>query len=630
MDKKNTFLGVLFLGTAFLLMFWSSMDQQRRAAAQAAQEAAAAGNTTATAAGNVTANPASPASAGSPASVASETAPAASAGSGGLVGAQPATGNTTAATYVLKNDDIEATFTEAGGAILSVALNKYPAKLHGNDSLVFNEGSPVPMLQLALSLPERGGSGLPPEAVDGRFELVNSTKSNLTFQYLTPENVEVTRTYSIVGAGQPGDEYSIAHETTFTNHGTQPVELSRLFINAGMAPPTPGVGYLALTYLDFGYYDGTSARFVTMSQFNGYPGLFWGALPFGKRDPQPYVTGQMDSADIQWVSVKNQFFAAVLTPQDGLRGSGYYAVPVPLVVDGANTTSVTGYLQTNLGLLAPGQEKTLSLSYYVGPKDYQRLDKLGDRQDLVMEFGIMRWLAEVLLVILDWLHAGIVSWSPQWAWGWAIVIFTICIKLLTWPLTQIQVRSAKRMAKIQKPLAEIREKYKDNPQKLQSEMMELFKKNKVNPAAGCVPLFIQLPIFFAFYAMLRTASELRFASFLWVHDLSAPDTVGHIAGISVNILPLLMATTTFIQMRLTPSPTTDNTQRTILQFMPLMMLFFMYTMPAGMTLYWTCQNLFTIGQQLLTNRMKDDPGATPAAPATGPAKGLPRTVMKRR
>jgi len=629
MDKKNTFLGILLLGTAFLLMIWSSFDQQHRAAALAAQ-AAAAGNTTVVATGNATASPANPASPGNPASMAPETAPVALAGSGGLVGAQPAVGNTTAATYVLKNDDIEATFTAAGGAIESVTLNKYPAKLHGNDSLVFNEGSPVPMLQLALSLPERGGTGLPPEAIDGRFELVNSTKSNLTFQYRSPENVEVTRTYTIVGAGQTGDEYSIAHETTITNHGTQPVELSRLFVSAGMAPPTPGVGYLASTYLDFGYYDGASARFVGMSQFNGYPGMFWGALPFGKRDPQPYVTGQMDSADIQWVSVKNQFFAAVLTPQDGLRGSGYYAVPVPLDVNGANTTSVMGYLETNLGLLAPGQEKTLSLSYYVGPKDYQRLDKLGDRQDLVMEFGMMRWLAELLLVALDWLHGVLAPIAPQWAWGWAIVIFTICIKLLTWPLTQIQVRSAKRMAKIQKPLAEIREKYKDNPQKLQSEMMELFKKNKVNPAAGCVPLFIQLPIFFAFYAMLRTASELRFASFLWAHDLSAPDTVGHILGFSVNILPLLMASTTFVQMRLTPSPTTDNTQRTILQFMPLMMLCFMYTMPAGMTLYWTCQNLFTIGQQLLTNRMKDDPAATPAAPAPAPAKGLPRTVMKRR
>ena len=211
------------------------------------------------------------------------------------------------------------------------------------------------------------------------------------------------------------------------------------------------------------------------------------------------------------------------------------------------------------------------------------------------------------------------------------VIFTICIKLLTWPLTQIQVRSAKRMAKIQKPLAEIREKYKDNPQKLQSEMMELFKKNKVNPAAGCLPLLIQLPIFFAFYAMLRTASELRFAGFLWIHDLSAPDTVGHLAGVAVNILPLLMAGTMFVQMQLTPSPTTDNTQRRIFQFMPLIFVVSFYSMPAGMTLYWTCQNLFTIAQQLITNRMKDDPAAAePAANAPGPVKAPPRTVMKRR
>ena len=130
-------------------------------------------------------------------------------------------------------------------------------------------------------------------------------------------------------------------------------------------------GYLTAQYLDFGYYDGASARFIAMSQFNGYPGMFWGLLPVGKRDPRPYMAGEMDGGpDIQWVSVKNEFFAAVLTPQEGLRGSGYFAEPVPLVVDGANTTSVTGYLETNLGVLAPGQEKTLDFNYYVGPKEY--------------------------------------------------------------------------------------------------------------------------------------------------------------------------------------------------------------------------------------------------------------------
>jgi YidC/Oxa1 family membrane protein insertase len=301
-------------------------------------------------------------------------------------------------------------------------------------------------------------------------------------------------------------------------------------------------------------------------------------------------------------------------------------------VDGVQTTGITGALEVNLGLLAPGQERAMALNYYVGPKEYVRLDQLGQQQDLVMEFGMMGWLAKVLLFILIKLHAMLSPVAPAWAWGWSIVIFTIAIKLGTWPLTQIQVRSAKRMALIQKPLADLREKYKDNPQKLQTEMMELFKKNKVNPAAGCLPLLIQLPILFAFFSMMRTASELRFASFLWIHDLSAPDTVGHFLGIGINILPLLMTVTAWAQMRLTPMPSTDNFQRQMFQFMPFMVLFFMYSMPSGMVLYWTCQNLLTILQQVITNRMKDDPVVTPGTPAkaAGPDKGLARPVAKRR
>jgi YidC/Oxa1 family membrane protein insertase len=426
----------------------------------------------------------------------------------------------------------------------------------------------------------------------------------------------------------------IAHETRFVNHGSAPVRLSRLFINAGMAPPTPGAGYLISQYVDFGYYNGESASFISAGRFTSSPGWLGGLLPFGRRDALPYLAAEADpDAGLQWVSVKNEFFAAVLTPQSGVRGCGYFTQGVPLTLDGNQTTSVTGDLEVSLGLLAPGQERALALDYYVGPKEYVRLDKLGDRQDLVMEFGWMGWISKFLLLILIALHSALVHGSPEWAWGWSIVIFTICIKLLTWPLTQVQVRSAKRMASIQKPLTELREKYKDNPQKLQSEMMELFKKNKVNPAAGCLPLLIQLPIFFAFYAMLRTASELRFASFLWIHDLSAPDTVGHIAGISVNILPILMAITMSVQMRLTPSPTTDNTQRRIFQMMPLIFVLSFYSMPSGMTLYWTCQNLFTIAQQVITNKMKDPVTPVTAGPGpkgTGPAQSLPRPVAKRR
>jgi len=121
----------------------------------------------------------------------------------------------------------------------------------------------------------------------------------------------------------------------------------------------------------------------------------------------------------------------------------------------------------------------------------------------------------------------------------------------------------------------------------------------------CLPLFVQLPIFLGLYFMLRTTSELRFASFLWIADLSVPDTIAYIAGFPVNILPLVMGTSMFFQMRMTPSPMTDNMQKRIFQMMPFIFLIFCYNFPSGLVLYWTAQNLLTIVQQTITNRMKD-------------------------
>ena len=149
--------------------------------------------------------------------------------------------------------------------------------------------------------------------------------------------------------------------------------------------------------------------------------------------------------------------------------------------------------------------------------------------------------------------------------------------------------------------------------------MKLFKEHRVNPAAGCLPLFVQLPIFLGLYFMLRSASELRFASFLWIKDLSVPDTIAFIVGFPVNILPLLMAVSMFFQMRLMPSPMTNNMQKKIFQFMPFIFLIFCYNFPAGLVLYWTVQNVLTIVQQSISSRMKDP---VEVIPVTDPKKSL--------
>jgi YidC/Oxa1 family membrane protein insertase len=626
MEKKNTILGVLFLALALGLLVWSDLDQKKRLEEWQKEhpEAAAAANTTAPGANTTAETPGNTTTATANAAFPTLNPPAASAGE-----AAPAT---PAATYSLSNDDIKVTFTEDGGAIQTVVLKKFVKELHGTDPVVFNENAPLPALILSLASAE--GEGVPPVSLHGPFALVASarTLTTIAFDYRSPEGVEMARSYAIRGTQETGDAYLIESNTSILNRGERPISLARLFINAGMEPPTPSAGTIASRYLDFGYYNGEKAYFISWQRFADRAAMLFGLIP--ERPKLPYLYAQEDTPDLEWVSVKNQFFAAVLTPQN-VVGSGYFAQGVPMTVEGKQGTGVTGDLEVNLGVLGPQQEKSFVAAYYVGPKEYLRLDRLGQRQDLVMEFGWFGGLSKILLFILFSLHTQIVRIAPAWSWGWAIVVITIFIKVLTWPMTQIQVKSAKRMGKIQQPLAELREKYKDNPQKLQSEMMELFKKNKINPAAGCLPMLIQIPVLFSFYGMLRTAAELRFASFLWIHDLSAPDTIAHVGSLPINLLPLLMACSMAIQMRMTPTPTTDNTQRQIFQFMPLMILFTCYNLPAGMSLYWTCQNVLTIFQQLLTNRKKDDPAADPGRPAPGkgssrPSWAAPRPTPKRK
>jgi YidC/Oxa1 family membrane protein insertase len=187
----------------------------------------------------------------------------------------------------------------------------------------------------------------------------------------------------------------------------------------------------------------------------------------------------------------------------------------------------------------------------------------------------------------------------------AIVGTTLVIRSLMWPLTASAARSAKRMAKIQGPMKEIQEKYKDNKQKQQEAMLALFREHKVNPVGGCLPLFLQIPIFFGLFSMLRSASELRFAEFLWVPDLSAPDTIGHLFGFPINIMPLLMGASMVVQMRMTPTPTVDNPTAKMMKFMPYFVTIMCYGFSSGLAVYWTASNLFSIFQQWVTNRSAD-------------------------
>jgi YidC/Oxa1 family membrane protein insertase len=188
-------------------------------------------------------------------------------------------------------------------------------------------------------------------------------------------------------------------------------------------------------------------------------------------------------------------------------------------------------------------------------------------------------------------------------YGWVIVLITVIIKLLFWPLTAISTRSMKRMQALAPELAALKEKYKDDLQKFTQKQWEVYKKNKVSPLSGCLPMLIQTPVFIGFFTMIRSAIELRGAHFLWVADLSRPDTLFIIPGIDFpfNLLPILMGASMLWQSHLTPPAAgMDPAQAKMMRYLPLLFLVFLYNFSAGLALYWTVSNLLTILQTKLT------------------------------
>ena len=263
--------------------------------------------------------------------------------------------------------------------------------------------------------------------------------------------------------------------------------------------------------------------------------------------------------------------------------------------------------------LQPGQSFERTTHYYVGPKKFSELRAQGHGEDRIMLrswrfFGWWRWACIGLLWLLNGLRA------ITFNYGVAVILLTIIVKVVFWPVTHKGTESMKRMQTLQPQLKKLREKFKDNPKKLQEKQMLLYRENNVNPVAGCLPMVIQMPIFIALFTVLRSAVELRYASFLWIADLSEPE--GILAGVlpfpsgGLNILPLAMTATMVLQQRLTPSAG-DPQQQKMMAFMPIMMLFVFYNMSSALVLYWTVSQLLSI-LQLVMQQRKDKLSVAPA------------------
>jgi YidC/Oxa1 family membrane protein insertase len=605
MDKKNTTIGVLLLLAAFAVIYFAP-----RSAPPPGQSGSEKTPPAGTAIVPPTSLPGPAKNSPPPASAVNAAFAAVNADSADAV------------VTTLRNEYIEARFTDSGGALRDVALIKrdekgrliYPDKLGSNDPFVLNALSTDPILAF-VDYPglDRGV----------RFQRVSQTDSEVVYLAALSNGLEVTRRYVLSpNSGPDTDPYQVRYETTFRNTAEQPLQPMRVSLAVGTAAPTNADK--AGVQLTTGFSNGNDREFIPRAKLESSNGFFG----IGAHGATPYL---ISAGSLVWTAVKNQFFTSILTGDQPAAELVSRRVKLlnTLPDEEPSAYGVTGTAKFDVQAIAAGAEAKLSGNVYVGPKEYRRLANANvfkADQDKIMDFGFFKYFSQILLTLMTWIH----GWTNNW--GGAIILTTLTLKTLFIPFTLAASKSAKRMAKIQPELQAIREKHKDNPQKQQQATMELFKTRKINPVGGCFPVLITIPFFMGFFTMLQSAAELRFASFLWAPDLSSPDTVAVFFGVlPLNIMPLLMGATMVVQMHLTPSPSVDNMQMKMMKFMPYIFTLFCYTFSCALSLYSFVNGMFTIGQQLVINRMKDPVEPTPGKPASGgkPIKNVTPVAHKK-
>ncbi len=511
-------------------------------------------------------------------------------------------------TLVLTNEWARYTFTSHGGGLKQIELLKYPAdvgcrekdkeKQRAAGYAALNVKAPVSALTLIGA----------PELQDGQPFTLAVTTNGVRAEKTLTNGLRLAHEFAL------GTNYQLAATTRISNTTAAPVAIGAHEWVLGTSTP--------LNLRDDGLLmglmqsDGKAVQIVDQAWFaNRTLGCFPGT---------PREEFSSIGTNAAWGAVYNQFFTMAAVPRDGAPRVVARKVDLPEPTAAEKSTepkavakpigyqAAFGYTAT---VLKPGEQLERHLTLYAGPKEYNTIARLGHQLkqnlDEVMNFGTwFGWVAKALLLSMN----GLAAWGLSY--GWAIVAITIIIKLVFWPLTNASTKSMKRMSELQPQMKALQEKYKDDSRKMNLKLMEFMKENKVSPLGGCLPMLLQIPVFFGFYTMLQSAIELRGAQFLWACDLSQGDTVAHLGGFPINPMPLLMGVTMVWQARITPpSPGMDPMQQKIMKYMPLMFMVFLYNFSAGLTLYWTVQNLLTIAQMKLTKSSTPESNAVVATTA---------------
>jgi YidC/Oxa1 family membrane protein insertase len=520
-------------------------------------------------------------------------------------------------TLVITKSEARYTFTSRGGGLRSIELVTYPETVKrqksaadSQDFATLNTPHAAPVLALF------GDSSVQD---DGEFVL-RETAEGVRAEKVMTNGLRLVKDFRI------GTNYLFHTKVRLENTSSQPLTLSAQEWAVGTATPMNPDDH-ALTH-GVAWYNGRKMEEKAATWFINSGFLFWGGTP----RPE-FRAGQ---SNVVWVAAQNQFFVLAAMLPTNAPAFVSRSMDLPRPTEGWYSHSENpppkgfqNYLLYPAATIPAGEALEREINFYAGPKEYRTLARIASRfennVDHVMGFnGFFGFFSKALLLSMNWIHN-----TLSLPYGWAIIAITVIIKGLFWPITAAQTRMSRRMAALQPQMKAIQEKYKDDPLKAQKKIGEFWKEHKINPLSGCLPLLLQMSVFFGFFFMIRTAIELRGAKFLWVADLSKPDTLFVIPGLNFipflatpeglpfNLLPLLMGVTMLWQAHLMPpSPGMDPTQQKIMKYMPVMFILFLYNYSAGLALYWTVQNLLSVLQTKFT---KVEPPKTPPAPTTSPA-----------
>ncbi len=489
-------------------------------------------------------------------------------------------------TVVLENDELRLELSTWGAVVKKATLKKYAKGL----GPVSEDNPPVVFDFAKAPLGELGGvKGLAPNAA---YEVKSSASNEVVFA-----NDVATRSVTLSSG------YKVVYREEFRGEGgVSPLKGLESSISLGvMTMGSSKNDLLSVDSLDalnakgkeevIHHCEGDSPLKAYL--VGGLSGGCSGA-PNAAGMPHTVRTGIKDEQ--KWVAVKNRFFVTALASSDAVV-SGFDA-------DISRDMNSATYRPESVAVRAifRDAECARTTTFYVGPKKQALLWDLGMRD--VMEFGMWRWLCYPLVWVLNFFNDMIPNY------GVAIILLTILVRLLFWPLTHKSTVGMKKMQELQPKMKEIQKKFKDNPQRMQQETWALYREAKVNPMSSCLPMLIQIPVFIALFNVLRSAVELRYAPFLWISDLSEPE--GLFAswfpfGGGLNILPILMAVTTALQSAFTPSAGDKRQKKMMMIAMPAMMLVMFYSFPSALSLYWFLSNVFSIVQMWIIRRQTAAP-----------------------